>query len=69
MMDPSDHPATSGEPSPHHSPDEDDDTVVTPTCGERAKPKERTSVEETLKFRSVPSPYNDNARSYHGIRG
>ena len=50
MMDPSDHPATSGEPSPHHSPDEDDDTVVTPTCGERAKPKERTNFQSVTSY-------------------
>jgi hypothetical protein len=78
-MDPSDHPATSGKPPPHPSPDEDDETVVTPTRGERVKPKERKSVEKTLKFRFVPSRNNDSipcnsscsldARSYHGIRG
>jgi hypothetical protein len=59
-MDPPVHPVTSEKTSPHPSPNEDDDTVVTPTRGERVKPKERTSVEKTLKFRFVPSRNNDS---------
>jgi hypothetical protein len=38
----------------------DDETVVTPTRGERTKPNDRESVEITLKFRFVPSRDNDN---------
>lgn len=59
-MDPPDHQATSGTPFQFPVPEADDETVVTPTRGERMKPKERTSVEKTLKFRFVPSRNNDN---------
>jgi hypothetical protein len=38
----------------------DDETVVTPTRGERTKQKDRVCVEKTLKFRFVPSTNKDN---------
>ena len=59
-MDSSGHPATSGSQSTPPAPDADDETVDTPPRGERTRPKDRTSVEITLKFRFTPPRDNDN---------
>ena len=60
MMDPSVLHATSGSQSTRPAPSQDDDTIVTPTRGERKKSNVRSSVEITLKFRFVPTNDNDN---------
>jgi hypothetical protein len=63
MMDPPVHPATSGLPSTSPTTEEDNNTVVTPTRGERAKTNYDSRVEKTIKFRFVPT--NDNNDSVH----
>lgn len=60
MMDPSDHPAGGGKQHPSPDLEADDDTVVTPTRGERTQRKDKVCVEKTLKFRFVPSTKKDN---------
>jgi hypothetical protein len=60
MMDPPVHSANNrSQPTPP-APSADDETVVTPTRGERNKTNDRKSVEIALKFRIVPSSDNDN---------
>jgi hypothetical protein len=63
MMDPPVPSATSRSTSTHLAPDGDDDTVITPTRGERMKHNDSLRVEKTIKFRFIPS--NDNTDKVH----
>ena len=60
MMDPPVQPDASSTHAMCPASHEDDDTVVTPSRGEKRVERDNPRVEKTLKFRFVPSPDNDN---------
>ncbi|KAI2495727.1 hypothetical protein MHU86_18786 [Fragilaria crotonensis] len=54
MMNPSVHLAEDGNPSGRMNPTADDDTVITPTRGEKTRSNNGLKIEKTIKFRFVP---------------
>ncbi|KAI2490819.1 hypothetical protein MHU86_23754 [Fragilaria crotonensis] len=54
MMNPSVHLAEDGNPSGRTNPTADDDTVITPTRGEKTRSNNGLKIEKTIKFRFVP---------------
>ena len=59
MMNASVHLAENEHPPGRTNPTADDDTVITPTRGEKTRSNNSLKIEKTIKFRFVPSRDKD----------